>query len=157
MSASAARAYQPASYAPAGAARSFEPLRDPSRPDSPTSPARKPASRPRTPLRIVAAPIQSRSRAPFILTCVAILVVALLGSLFLNIQMARGAYDRTTLTSQLKQLTQQEQSLTTQLQQISAPAQLAASATSLGMVPGPQSAFIQLSTSTVIGAPSASK
>lgn len=119
----------------------------------PSSPARRqqPAARPD--LRIVNAPAQARSRGPFIVLCMLILMGALLGTLLLNTAMAQGSFERQELTSQLARLTEKEQALTEQLDVLGSPGQLAQRATDLGMVRSPQPAFIRLADGVVIGEP----
>ncbi|GHS86612.1 hypothetical protein AGMMS50218_06800 [Actinomycetota bacterium] len=112
-----------------------------------------PQSAPR--LRLVRPPAQARTRVPFVLACMAILAVALISALLLNTNMARGAYERHDLESELSQLAQSEQDLSAQLDQRASAAQLAAAARALGMVPADSTAWLRLSDGTVQGAPGA--
>lgn len=104
-------------------------------------------------LRLVRAPLHARTRVPFVLLCIAILVSALLGALVLNTSMARGAYEAHDLQIELAQEARTEQDLTTQLLAHTAPGALAASARALGMVPVPGLAFLRLSDGAVLGSP----
>jgi len=130
----------PQSYSPGQ--RSFEPAPAPER-------ARFEAPR----LRLVRAPQHARTRVPFVLLCIAILVSALLGALVLNTSMARGAYQAHDLQIALAQEARTEQDLTAQLLAHKAPAALAASARALGMVPASGLAFLRLSDGAVLGSP----
>ena len=104
-------------------------------------------------LRLVRAPLQTRTRVPFVLFCIAVLVGALLGALVLNTSMARGAYQAQALQSELAAQARTEQDLNTQLLGHEATGALAASARALGMVPSPPPAFLRLSDGAVRGPP----
>ncbi|WP_421958397.1 hypothetical protein [Pseudactinotalea terrae] len=112
-------------------------------------PSSKPAWRPR--LRLVRAPAQARARLPFLLLCVAILGGAMLGALALNTSMAMTAYTISERQVELAQLTQTEQLLAERVEQMSSPAQLAAAATRLGMVPAEGLSYIHLEDGTITG------
>lgn len=116
-----------------------------------SAPGRSRTAAPR--LRLVRAPQQTRTRVPFVLFCITILVAALLGALVLNTSMARGAYQAHDLQIELAQLARTEQDLNSQLLAHRAPGQLAASARALGMVPAPELAFLRLSDGAVLGSP----
>ncbi|QTE30653.1 hypothetical protein [Pengzhenrongella sicca] len=128
---------QPQSFAPA--------------PRPAAAPGRTRAPAPR--LRLVRAPQSTRTRAPFVIVCIAILVGALLGALVLNTTMARGSYEAHDLQIELATLARTEQGLSTQLLAHKAPGQLAASARALGMVPAPELAFLRLSDGAILGSP----
>lgn len=130
----------PQSYAPGQ--RSFEPAAVPDR-------ARPGAPR----LRLVWAPAHARTRVPFVLLCIGILVAALLGALVLNTSMARGAYEAHDLQIDLAQEARTTQDLSTQISAHNAPGALAASARALGMVPAPELAFLRLADGAVLGSP----
>ena len=121
------------------------------------SPSRAPSPAPRPRLRLVRAPAHERTRVPFVLLCMAILVGALLGALLLNTNMARGAYEAHHLKLELATQARDEQSLSTALDAKASPAQLAAAAQALGMVPAPGLAFLRLSDGAVLGRPEAAK
>ncbi|RYV52482.1 hypothetical protein [Pengzhenrongella frigida] len=104
-------------------------------------------------LRLVRAPQHARTRVPFVLFCIAILLAALLGALVLNTSMARGAYVAHDLQISLAQEARTEQELSSQLLAHMAPGALAASARELGMVPAPELAFLRLSDGAVLGSP----
>jgi hypothetical protein len=114
---------------------------------------RVPASR----LKLVRAPLTTRTRVPFVLLCIAILVGALLGALILNTSMARGSYQAHDLQITLAELARTDQDLNTRLLANKSPGQLAASARTLGMVPAPELAFLRLSDGAVLGAPTPAK
>jgi hypothetical protein len=121
------------------------------------SPSRAPSIAPRPRLLLVRAPAHERTRVPFVLLCMAILASALLGALLLNTSMARGAYEAHDLEVRLASLARDEQSLSTAKDAKASPAQLAASATALGMVPAPGLAFLRLSDGAVLGKPAVAK
>lgn len=102
-------------------------------------------------LRIVRAPAPARSRLPFLLLCVAILGGAMLGALALNTSMATTAYLIGDRQLELAQLTQTEQEMQGQVEQMSSPAQLAAAADRLGMVPAQGLSYIHLEDGTITG------
>ncbi len=129
-------------------------LAHPARPSAPrpvSDPHAEPDPRPR--LRLVRPPQASRSRVPFILGCMGLLVAALLCALVLNTSMARGAYEKADMDRQLARLAQDERDLTSQIDQESSPARLADSARALGMVPSGTTAWLRLSDGTVHGLP----
>ncbi|HEY8717286.1 hypothetical protein [Pengzhenrongella sp.] len=129
--------------------QSYVPARRPGGPAAAPGRTRAPVPR----LRLVRAPLQTRTRVPFVLLCIAILVGALLGALVLNTSMARGSYQAHELQGQLAQLARGDQGLNAQLLAHKAPAALAKSARDLGMVPVPELAFLRLSDGAVLGNP----
>ncbi len=112
-----------------------------------------PEVEPRPRLKVVRAPVHARTRAPFVILCMAILASALLGALVLNTSMAQGEYERYALQTRLAQSAQAQQQMRSQLEAASAPAQLAASATALGMVPTASGAYLRLADGAVLGNP----
>jgi hypothetical protein len=117
------------------------------------APAPTPAGSPRPRLRVVRAPSQTRTRVPFVLLCMAILVSALLGALILNTSMAQGEYERFDLQTRLAQAAESQQQMRSQLETAAAPSQLAAAAAALGMVPSTTGGYLRLSDGAVLGAP----
>lgn len=118
-----------------------------------SSPQRAPRPAPLAPrLRLVRAPQQVRTRVPFVLTCMGILIAALLTALLLNTSMAQAAFETTDTQRQLAQLVQDNEELQAQLDEKSSPEQLAAQARALGMVPATGTGWIRLSDQTVSGA-----
>ncbi|WP_239078636.1 hypothetical protein [Cellulomonas marina] len=101
------------------------------------------------------APLQARTRVPFVLLCMAVLGAALLTALLLNTTMAGGAYAKYELSSTLGQLEQDRKDLQAELDERSAPGSLARAATALGMVPADGTGWIRLSDGTVQGRPGA--
>lgn len=116
-------------------------------------PAAAPAQSPRPRLRVVAAPAQARTRVPFVLACMAVLAAALLTALLLNTSTAGRAFDRYTLTNELARLQQDQLDLQAQLDARSAPANLAAAAQAIGMVPANGTGWLRLADGSVQGAP----
>ncbi|WP_199423743.1 hypothetical protein [Actinotalea solisilvae] len=127
-------------------ARPGRPSRDPS---TSGSPRRDVPPR----LRVVRAPAQARTRAPFVVTCMALLAGSLLGALLLNTSMAQGEYERFALQSRLAESAQVQQRITTELRLAESSAQLAAAASALGMVPTTHGAYLRLADGAVLGDP----
>lgn len=116
-------------------------------------PAPAPAAAPRPRLRVVRAPAHARTRVPFVVLCMAVLVASLLGALVLNTSMAQGEYARFALQTRLAQSAQAQQDMRSQLEHAAAPAQLAAAASSLGMVPTTTGGYLRLADGAVLGSP----
>ena len=112
-----------------------------------------PAAAPRPRLRVVRAPAHARTRVPFVLLCMAVLVASLLGALVLNTSMAQGEYERSALQTRFAQSAQAQQDMRSQLEQAAAPAQLAAAASALGMVPTTTGGYLRLADGAVLGNP----
>jgi cell division protein FtsL len=112
----------------------------------PAAPARKE----RTPLSVVRSAPKKR-RAPFVVMCFALLAVALVAVLVLNISVSTSQYQLVELRSKQSTLTKENQDLTQQLQNFEAPQNLAAKAAELGMVASTVKGQIDLSTLTVTG------
>jgi len=112
-----------------------------------------PARAPRPTLRVLPAPIVSRTRAPFLLLCASLLLGSLLIALFLNTAMAKGAYHAHDLEVQLARMAQTEQALQEALSSAAAPGALAELARDMGMIASPHTAFIDLEEGKVLGVP----
>ncbi|HET7138860.1 MAG TPA: hypothetical protein VFI36_01750 [Arthrobacter sp.] len=104
----------------------------------------------RTPLSVVRSAPRKR-RAPFVVMCFALLAVALVAVLVLNISVSTSQYQLVELRSKQSTLTKQNQDLTQQVQNFEAPQNLAAKAAELGMVPSTVKGQIDLSTLAVTG------
>jgi len=104
----------------------------------------------RTPLSVVRSAPRKR-RAPFVVMCFALLAVALVSVLVLNISVSTSQYQLVELRSKQSTLTKQNQDLTQQVQNFEAPQNLAAKAADLGMVPSTVKGQIDLSTLAVTG------
>lgn len=120
------------------------------------APAPRPTAEPAAPrprLRVVRAPAHARTRVPFVVLCMAILVGALLGALVLNTTMAQGEYERYALQTRLAQSAQSQQQMRGDLEELAAPAQLAAAAGALGMVPTTTGGYLRLEDGVVLGNP----
>lgn len=104
----------------------------------------------RTPLSVVRSAPRKR-RAPFVVMCFALLAVALLAVLVLNISVSTAQYQLVELRSKQSTLTKQNQDLTQQVQSFEAPQNLAAKASDLGMVASTVKGQIDLSTLAVTG------
>lgn len=118
--------------------------------------AERPAGRPTVPparLRVVQAPSHGRTRAPFVMVCIAVLASGLLGALLLNTTMAQGEYQRYELATRLAQSAQEQQRLSADLEQVAAPGSLAQRAAALGMVPTGSGGYLRLADGVVLGNP----
>ncbi|RAX46671.1 hypothetical protein DQ354_03860 [Arthrobacter sp. AQ5-06] len=109
-----------------------------------------PGRRERTPLSVVRSAPKKR-RAPFVVMCFALLAVALVAVLVLNISVSTSQYQLVELRGKQSTLTKQNQDLTQQVQNFEAPQNLAAKASDLGMVASTVKGQIDLSTLAVTG------
>lgn len=116
------------------------------------SPARAGAGarRDRTPLAVVRS-VPKKRRAPFVVLCFAMLAVALIAVLVLNISVSTAQYQLVELRAKQSTLTKENQDLTQQVQNFEAPQNLAAKAGDLGMVASTVKGQIDLSTLSVTG------
>ena len=118
----------------------------------PTRPVARPAARERLQPRLrVVAPAPRRSAGGLALLSVGLLVLGLLVLLLLNISIGKGAYALTALQQQQRQLVEDRQALAEQVQASSAPDKLAARARKLGMVPNPNTVFVEVPNGKVQG------
>ncbi|MFP5313078.1 MAG: hypothetical protein ACLGH7_11875 [Actinomycetes bacterium] len=117
-----------------------------------TRPAGEPGGgrKARTPLSVVRTAPRKR-RAPFVVLCFAMLAVALVAVLVLNISVSTAQYQLVELRAKQSSLTKTNQDLTQQVQSFEAPQNLAAKATELGMVASTVKGQIDLSTLSVTG------
>jgi hypothetical protein len=104
-----------------------------------------------TRLRVVTGAPPHRSGAAFGIICATLLAVGLIGLLLLNTALAQGSFTLHDLRATSAQLTDAQDALTQSLQRSESPANLAASAARLGMVPAQSAAFLRLSDGKVIG------
>lgn len=104
----------------------------------------------RTPLSVVRS-VPRKRRAPFVVLCFAMLAVALIAVLVLNISVSTAQYQLVELRAKQSTLTKQNQDLTQQVQNFEAPQNLAAKAKDLGMVASTVKGQIDLSTLSVTG------
>ena len=102
-------------------------------------------------LRLVQAPIQARSRAPFVLTCIAILAASLLGTLVLNTAMADGSYEAQRIKRELAVQAQVTDRYRAELDALTSPQSLAAQARALGMVQVANPGILRLSDESIFG------
>jgi hypothetical protein len=86
-----------------------------------------------------------------VVLCFAMLALALIAVLVLNISVSTAQYQLVELRAKQSTLTKQNQDLTQQVQNFEAPQNLAAQATKLGMVPSTVKGQIDLSTLSVTG------
>lgn len=133
------------STAQSGAARAL-PAREAFAPSLP-----KPSER----LRLVQAPAQTRSRAPFVLLCIGLLAAALLGTLVMNTVMNNEAYAARDIQIQIAREAEIADQLGEQIDALSSPQALAARASELGMVQSPNPGVLRLSDLMIFGGASA--
>ncbi|MBU4214724.1 MAG: Nif11-like leader peptide family natural product precursor [Actinobacteria bacterium] len=122
------------------------------------APQRAPRQAPRpTPapprLRLVRPPAQARTRVPFVLTCMAVLGIALVSALLLNTSMAQVSFASSAQRTTLSRLQQDAKDLQAKIDATSSPEQLATAARALGMVPASGTGWVRLADGTVTGAP----
>lgn len=107
--------------------------------------------RPAERLRLVQAPVQPRSRVPFVLLCIGLLAAALLGTLLMNTVMNNGAYAAREVQLQIAKEAELADQLGEKIDALSSPQALAARATELGMVQSPDPGVLRLSDLTIFG------
>ncbi|MEV8028941.1 hypothetical protein ACPCUX_09415 [Cellulosimicrobium sp. AB352] len=103
----------------------------------------------RSRLELVRAPLQARSKVPFLVVCMSILGAALLCALLVNTTMARNSYEMSELRREVSRVAQDTQSL--QLQVAEQKTALPETARGLGMVEAQDPAMVRLSDGTVLG------
>lgn len=103
------------------------------------------------PLRVVPGQAGHPGSAMFAALCMLLLVGGLMGLLMLNTSMAEGSFTLHKLQATSGQLTDSEEALTAAIDAQKAPANLAARASKLGMVPADSAAFLRLSDGAVLG------
>lgn len=103
------------------------------------------------PLRVVDGAVGRPGNALFAVLCVLLLAGGLIGLLVLNTTMAEGSFTLHRLQATSGELTDSEQALTAAIDAQEAPANLAARAAHLGMVPADSAAFLRLSDGKVLG------
>ena len=128
------------------------------RPAPPSTPGQEEHTpQPRTPLSVVPHREVRRSRVSTVVMCALALAAALMGILFLNIQISSGQYRLTELTIQERALSQENEALTQDIEANAAPQNLAARANDLGMVQAQDIGTIQLSSGAVVAASGAAE
>ena len=103
------------------------------------------------PLRVVPGKAGHPGSAMFAALCMLLLVGGLMGLLMLNTSMAEGSFTLHRLQATSGQLTDTQEALTAAIDAQKAPANLAARASKLGMVPADSAAFLRLSDGAVLG------
>ncbi len=122
---------------------------------APRAPLRRQA--PPQPLRVVPAAIGQPGNGVFAALCMTLLVGGLVALLMLNTAMAEGSFTLHRLQATSGELTDTQDALTQAIDAQRSPANLAASATELGMVPADSAAFLRLSDGKVLGVASPAK
>jgi cell division protein FtsL len=113
---------------------------------------RQPAKRP---LRAVPASDarKARPKLSYALWTVGGVGVILIAQLLTSVALSHGAYEVSSLRSQITELGYQKQSLTEELDALSSPQYVATAAQSLGMVAASAPAYLRLSDGAVLGQP----
>lgn len=114
----------------------------------------RPLNRPTTTrprLRVVTGAPPKHGGATFSIICASLLAAGLIGLLLLNTALAQGSFTLHDLRATSAQLTDSEDSLTQSLEISKSPANLAAKAAAMGMVPAQSVAFLRLSDGKVLG------
>lgn len=128
------------------------------RPAPPSTPGQEDHTpHPRTPLSVVPQREVRRSRVSTVVMCALALAAALMGILFLNIQISSGQYRLTELTIQERALSQENEALTQDIEANAAPQNLAARANDLGMVQVQDIGTVELSSGAVAAASGAAE
>lgn len=104
-----------------------------------------------TRLRVVTGAPPRHGGAAFGIFCATLLASGLIGLLLLNTVLAQGSFTLHDLRVTSDQLTDTENALAQSLQSSKSPANLAASAARMGMVPAQSVAFLRLADGKVIG------
>jgi hypothetical protein len=146
LASSAARAARgrPAQLAAPGASTAR-----PARPARPAGQPRPSVRRP--PLRVVQAPPTAGSPLGFAVICAALLGAGLIALLLLNTAVAQDSFGLQHLRARSQQLADQKQALIQSNDLAAAPAQLAAKAWAMGLVPAASSGFVRLPSGQVVG------
>ena len=116
-------------------------------------PTARRAQQPQSRLRVLAAPLNTGRRLPFVGLCAVLLLGSLVTVLVINIALSRGSYDVYVLEQERTALAEREQQLSERLAIESSPARLSERARELGMIPNASPAFIRLSDGAVLGSP----
>ncbi|GAA2732206.1 hypothetical protein GCM10009867_07610 [Pedococcus aerophilus] len=112
---------------------------------------------PPQPLRVVPAAIGQPGNGVFATLCMALLGAGLVALLMLNTAMAEGSFTLHNLQATSGELTDTQDALTQAIDAQRSPANLAARAAKLGMVPADSAAFLRLSDGKVLGVASPAK
>jgi hypothetical protein len=104
----------------------------------------------RSRLELVRAPLQARSRVPFLVVCMSVLGLALLCALLVNTTMAQNSYEMSELRREVGQVSQDTQRLQALVRDQEAA--LPDTARSYGMVESPVPGMVRLSDGAVLGA-----
>jgi hypothetical protein len=104
----------------------------------------------RSRLELVRAPLQARSRVPFLVLCMSVLGLALMCALLVNTTMAQNSYEMSGLRREVGQVRQDAQQLEALVREQETA--LPETASRLGMVESPAPAMVRLSDGAVLGA-----
>lgn len=114
-------------------------------------PLNRPTTNTRPRLRVVTGAPPKHGGAAFGILCVTLLAAGLIGLLLLNTSLAQGSFTLHELNATSDELTDTQDALTQSLAASKAPANLAAQAAGMGMVPAQSVAFLRLSDGRMIG------
>lgn len=104
-------------------------------------------------LRLVT-PVQRRaSRAPFVVVVLGVVTSGLVGLILISTVLQAQAFQISSLRSQTRELSVTQQKLQGEVDALAAPANLAAEAIALGMVPNASPAFLRVGDGAIIGQP----
>lgn len=131
--------------------RTARPQARPARPDLRALPGGATERGARSRLEVVRAPLQARSRVPFLVLCMSLLGLALLCALLVNTTMAQNSYEMSELRREVGQVRQDTQRL--QAEVWDAKESLPERALALGMVEAPSPSMVRLSDGVVLGVP----
>lgn len=115
-------------------------------------PSSTPSTKPR--LRLVETPAQERSASVFIAVCIGLLLTAVVTVLFMNTEMANGAYKKQELNTAISNAALVTQTLQSSVDDFSTPENLAKRATELGMVQMVNPGVISLLDEKILVSPS---
>ncbi|MCW2788652.1 MAG: hypothetical protein JWQ91_2432 [Aeromicrobium sp.] len=102
-------------------------------------------------LRLVR-PVRSRARkAPFVVVVMTILSIGLVGLIIMSTVLQAQSFEAARLDQRAAQLKTQQQALARDVDRMQSPANVAARAVQLGMVPNANPAFLRLSDNKVLG------
>ncbi|MHB1472985.1 MAG: hypothetical protein ACYCV4_05045 [Dermatophilaceae bacterium] len=104
-----------------------------------------------TRLRVVTGAPPRHGGAAFGIVCATLLAAGLIGLLLLNTALAQGSFTLHDLRATSARLTDTEEALAQSLEVSKSPADIAARAAGMGMVPAQSAAFLRLSDGKVIG------
>lgn len=108
-------------------------------------------------LRLVR-PVRSRARkAPFVVVVLSVLGAGLVGLILMSTVLQAQSFESSRLDRQASELQTRQQAVAREVDRLQSPANVAARAIALGMVPNANPAFLRLSDGKVLGKPQAAE